>query len=364
MVSIVELIKKEGKLYGGVEETNQKTLQKKSNKKENFYKKILPIALTLSLLLTTTCSSLNSKKEKNQEKENEYHNFFDYQKENNLTPQPTSSAIPTATPQSLESKITSEPTAEPTAQPIPKITTIPKHPKKKIENQIKECVPDYSNQVYTSNLEEKVYSAMSLNKNAIIRYSNMLEINAKTIASIYYTETIQHILNDGLKEGKANFMEACAEGNDLTRIFGKGIAKSLGLTYGELFMDFDAAKETQRRLNEIMGKEIITKDVLNTYLENPSYAILLATGMLKTLQEEWKNDPNGTDISDKPDILATLYNNGYKWSHPKKNPQPGGSEDQAIIIDGKYISKETRMPFGLKVLNVYNSKSMQEFFAE
>jgi hypothetical protein len=39
----------------------------------------------------------------------------------------------------------------------------------------------------------------------------------------------------------------------------------------------------------------------------------------------------GQDISDRPEILATLFNIGLQNSKPKSNPQVGGSK---ITIDG------------------------------
>lgn len=54
------------------------------------------------------------------------------------------------------------------------------------------------------------------------------------------------------------------------------------------------------------------------------YYSYLYTGLLiKQLCKQWKDA--GHDISKRPEIIATLYNLGFKKSIPKKNPEVGGS---------------------------------------
>ncbi len=53
------------------------------------------------------------------------------------------------------------------------------------------------------------------------------------------------------------------------------------------------------------------------------YSYLYAALILKQIQTQWGKA--GYDISQRPEILATLYNLGFEVSVPKENPQAGGS---------------------------------------
>lgn len=57
---------------------------------------------------------------------------------------------------------------------------------------------------------------------------------------------------------------------------------------------------------------------------NHYYTYLYAGIFLKQIQKQWQDQ--GFDISDKPEILATLYNIGFKHSKPKVDPESGGAE--------------------------------------
>jgi hypothetical protein len=55
-----------------------------------------------------------------------------------------------------------------------------------------------------------------------------------------------------------------------------------------------------------------------------SYSYLYAGLMLRQLQEQWSKA--GFSITDRPEILATLYDLGYEKSKPHANPLSGGAE--------------------------------------
>ncbi len=59
------------------------------------------------------------------------------------------------------------------------------------------------------------------------------------------------------------------------------------------------------------------------------YSYLYAGLYLKQIITQWKKA--GFDISDRPEILSTLYNIGFEHSKPNSDPKIGGS---ALIIDG------------------------------
>ena len=63
---------------------------------------------------------------------------------------------------------------------------------------------------------------------------------------------------------------------------------------------------------------------------NHYYQYLYTALYLHQVQKQWKTANN--DISNRPEILITLYNVGFAFSQPKLNPKVGGS---TIIIHGK-----------------------------
>lgn len=66
---------------------------------------------------------------------------------------------------------------------------------------------------------------------------------------------------------------------------------------------------------------------------NHYYDYLYAALYIKEIEAEWQKA--GYDISNRPEILATLYNLGFTKSAPKANPKVGGA---AIPINGKTYS--------------------------
>jgi hypothetical protein len=57
---------------------------------------------------------------------------------------------------------------------------------------------------------------------------------------------------------------------------------------------------------------------------NQYYTYLYASLFLKQIEKQWKDF--GFDISNRPEILATIYNIGFSHSKPNANPQVGGAE--------------------------------------
>jgi hypothetical protein len=53
------------------------------------------------------------------------------------------------------------------------------------------------------------------------------------------------------------------------------------------------------------------------------YSYLYAGLYIHQIENQWKSA--GFDISNRPDIIATLYNVGFANSHPNANPQSGGA---------------------------------------
>jgi len=88
-----------------------------------------------------------------------------------------------------------------------------------------------------------------------------------------------------------------------------------------------------------------------TNVKNHFYAYLYSALCIKQLDTQWKNA--GYDLTDRPEIMATLYNVGFNFSVPKKEPQVGGS---TIDIKGK------KYTFGLLAYEYYYSGEMADLF--
>jgi len=85
--------------------------------------------------------------------------------------------------------------------------------------------------------------------------------------------------------------------------------------------------------------------------KNHYYSYLYAGLILKQIKVQWERA--GFDISDRPEILATLYNVGFNMSKPKPDPQVGGS--RISVGDSKYT-------FGSLAYEFYYSGELAEQF--
>lgn len=60
-----------------------------------------------------------------------------------------------------------------------------------------------------------------------------------------------------------------------------------------------------------------------TDTKNPYYSYLYVGLFMKEIEAQWKRA--GYDISNRPEVLATLYNLGFYYSVPKPDPKVGGT---------------------------------------
>ena len=89
----------------------------------------------------------------------------------------------------------------------------------------------------------------------------------------------------------------------------------------EKLLDFETPDRDTERFNRIIDEN------------NRYYSYLYAGLYIREIETQWKRA--GFDISNRPEILATLFNIGFEHSNPNSNPQTGGS---AIEINGKTYS--------------------------
>ncbi len=88
-----------------------------------------------------------------------------------------------------------------------------------------------------------------------------------------------------------------------------------------------------------------------TNANNHYYTYLYAALLIKQIEKQWKDA--GFDISDKPEILATLYNIGFIHSIPKEKPEIGG----AVIDIG-----DKKYSFGELAYQFYYSNELTDVF--
>ncbi len=112
----------------------------------------------------------------------------------------------------------------------------------------------------------------------------------------------------------------------------------LGKQY-ETYLDFKTNNIDQERFERIT-------DPKNRY-----FAYLYAALYLKQFEKGWQS--KGFPISQRTDILGTLYNIGFNHSDPKADPQVGGAE---IEIENTIYS------FGRLAGEIYNSGELIEYF--
>lgn len=112
----------------------------------------------------------------------------------------------------------------------------------------------------------------------------------------------------------------------------------LGRKYMHL-LDFQTSNIAQERFNRL------------TSYKNHYYSYLYAALNMKQMKVQW--DKAGFPVSDRPEILATLYNIGYEASIPKANPVVGGS---GIDIKGRLYS------FGSVAYEFYYSGELFDLF--
>ncbi len=84
----------------------------------------------------------------------------------------------------------------------------------------------------------------------------------------------------------------------------------MGPAYEHL-LDFETADHETERYNRLVD------------YRNHLYSYIYTGCILHQTMLQWRRA--GYDISDRPDLLFTLFNLGFSQSHPKPDPMPGGS---------------------------------------
>jgi hypothetical protein len=112
----------------------------------------------------------------------------------------------------------------------------------------------------------------------------------------------------------------------------------LGPTY-QTMLDFTSENHDQERFERIVNEH------------DHSWSYLYASLFIKQIETQWQKA--GFDISQKPEIVSTLYNIGFARSIPKADPKVGGAE---IMING------TAYSFGSLAFYFYYSQELRDQF--
>ncbi len=181
---------------------------------------------------------------------------------------------------------------------------------------------------------------------SINKYSKELGVDPRIVGGVIYVEDFRSLTTP------KGFIEGKLEGRWITRM----LLEMKGATIGVGQMSREEMWRIIKNFNDAnskfyMGKNfenyVTEKDFENSekgieYVKNgihgyvftdPDVQVKFVASMIAQFQAQWKNE--GYDISDKPEILGTLYNIGFKNSNPKKDPQSGGSMN---FIFGKQMN--------------------------
>lgn len=150
----------------------------------------------------------------------------------------------------------------------------------------------------------------------IIKAGSISSTSPRLIASLAVVEQLR-VFNDNRELFKTIFAPT------------KKMAMQNQFSMGILGIKLKTALEIEK--NE--GITVSNQERLSRLTEGNYYSYLYAGYFMKHIKNQWQKA--GFDISQKPDILATLYNIGFEHSIPKADPQVGGA---AIEINGQTYS--------------------------
>jgi len=120
----------------------------------------------------------------------------------------------------------------------------------------------------------------------------------------------------------------------------------LGKKYEHL-LDYDSVSKYRNSINDTMNLRIQRL----VQLKNHYYSYLYAALFVKQIKMQWERA--GFPLDERPEILASLFNLGYRKSKPKKNPGVGGSN---------YKIHNTDYTFGAVAFEFYYSGELAEAF--
>ena len=204
--------------------------------------------------------------------------------------------------------------------------------------------------LFIENIEKKIYTELKKHKECIYENSLCFNLDRRFITSLLYVEHIQYDVSkirNIIHKSKKVFLDLLYTIEHNKKV--NNILDVLNFSEGFTHIKPNTAKF-------VYIKRKISKNDVLFYRKNPDISIKITCAIIREHIDMWKSE---IDLSDNIPILATLYNiSNFKNKKPHKNPRSGGSV-MDNIVDGGY--KED-MCFGDRVLMVYNSESMENFW--
>jgi hypothetical protein len=215
-----------------------------------------------------------------------------------------------------------------------------------------------STQIEWSKTEEwKVFSdAVKKDKDVLARVENETGVPARLIVSVLAVEQLRLFTSEReiFKQAFAPLKILGTQSQFSWGVMGikpetaKTIEENLKDTSSQFYLgkafenklDFQTTDPDQERFTRITDEH------------DRYYAYLYGALYIKELADAWIKSGNG-DISQKPEIIGTLYNIGFDHFSPKIHPKAGGAE---IEIDGIKYS------FGGLTYEIYNSGELTDFY--
>lgn len=197
--------------------------------------------------------------------------------------------------------------------------------------------------------------AIAKDKEIINQVSKLVEVNSRLIVGVLVVEQLR--LYNSEREIYKQFFQPL-------KILGVQSQFSWGVTG----LKEETAEEIERKLKDASSPFYLGRDKESlldfktldprterferlTDSRNHYYSYLYTAIYLKQLMVEWERA--GYNISDRPEILATLFNLGFTKSEPKADPKVGGAEIE--IGEQKYS-------FGSLAYQFYYSGELIEEF--
>ena len=172
-----------------------------------------------------------------------------------------------------------------------------------------------------------IQGGLTKDKDLIKRASNASGVPVRTILSPIIVEQFRYFGSER-EQLKKVFLPL--------QILGNGVKFS----YGIAGVKISTAKQIEENLKNVdspyyLGKKY--ENLLDFKTDNPDkermdrltddknhyYSYLYTALFIKQIETQWKKA--GYPISDRPEILATIFNLGFQHSDPKANPEVGGS---------------------------------------
>ena len=207
-----------------------------------------------------------------------------------------------------------------------------------IEKGVKECISGVRAKVFpgvsfawiSSPEWQTLSGALRKDQTVIDRAAQDAGISSRLLVSVVISEQLRFFTSD--RESFKKFFEPLKILGSLSQ-FSLGVsgvkpetAKMIENNLKDSSSPYYISKEYENILGTSSDTEIFNR---LTDSHDHYYSYLYTALYIREVEEQWKKA--GYDISQRPEILSTLFNLGFKHSNPNPNPVVAGSE---ITIGG------------------------------